>query len=151
MTADFSWWIESFMRMFLERDLPALGIQVPGPALRRFWTMLAHWHGQIWNSSEFARSFGVADTTVRRYLDLLTGALVVRQLPRLSHELSAAAPNPSASAAFRLVGLLDVLSSTPPVPSRRAPCPDGVSDPSRRKPVRKAGYTPGMRTSPNGR
>ena len=73
-------WIESFVRTFLERDLPALGVQVPGPALRRFWTMLAHWHGQIWNSSEFARSFGVADTTVRRYLDLLTGALVVRQL-----------------------------------------------------------------------
>ena len=73
-------WLESFIRTFLERDLPALGVRVPGPALRRFWTMLAHWHGQIWNSSEFARSFGVADTTVRRYLDLLTGALVVRQL-----------------------------------------------------------------------
>ena len=73
-------WLESFIRTFLERDLPALGVRVPGPALRRFWTMLAHWNGQIWNSSEFARSFGVADTTVRRYLDLLTGALVVRQL-----------------------------------------------------------------------
>lgn len=73
-------WIDSFIRTFLERDLPALGVRVPGPALRRFWTMLAHWHGQIWNSSEFARSFGVADTTVRRYLDLLTGGLVVRQL-----------------------------------------------------------------------
>ena len=73
-------WLESFARMFLERDLPALGVRVPGPALRRFWTMLAHWHGQTWNSSEFARSFGVTDTTVRRYLDILTGALVVRQL-----------------------------------------------------------------------
>ena len=73
-------WLESFVRTFLERDLPGLGIRVPGPALRRFWTMLAHWHGQVWNSSEFARSFGVADTTVRRYLDILTGALVVRQL-----------------------------------------------------------------------
>ena len=73
-------WLESFVRTFLERDLPALGVRVPGPALRRFWTMLAHWHGQTWNSSEFARSFGVADTTVRRYLDILTGALVVRQL-----------------------------------------------------------------------
>ena len=73
-------WLESFVRTFLERDLPALGIQVSGQVRRRFWTMLAHWHGQIWNSSEFARSFGVADTTVRRYLDLLTGALVVRQL-----------------------------------------------------------------------
>ena len=73
-------WLESFVRTFLERDLPELGIRVPGPALRRFWTMLAHWHGQVWNSSEFARSFGVADTTVRRYLDILTSALVIRQL-----------------------------------------------------------------------
>ena len=73
-------WLESFVRTFLERDLPELGVRVPGPALRRFWTMLAHWHGQVWNSSEFARSFGVADTTIRRYLDILTGALVVRQL-----------------------------------------------------------------------
>ena len=73
-------WLESFARTFLERDLPGLGVRVPGPALRRFWAMLAHWHGQVWNSSEFARSFGVADTTVRRYLDILTGALVVRQL-----------------------------------------------------------------------
>ena len=73
-------WVESFVRTFLERDLPELGIRVPGTAMRRFWTMLAHWHGQIWNASEFARSFGVADTTIRRYLDILTGALVVRQL-----------------------------------------------------------------------
>lgn len=73
-------WIESFIRTFLERDLPELGIRIPGPAMRRFWTMLAHRHGQVWNASEFARSFGVADTTVRRYLDILTGALVIRQL-----------------------------------------------------------------------
>jgi predicted AAA+ superfamily ATPase len=73
-------WLESFVQTFLERDLPGLGIRIPGPTLRRFWTMLAHWHGQVWNSSEFARSFGVADTTIRRYLDILTGALVVRQL-----------------------------------------------------------------------
>ena len=73
-------WLESFVRMFLERDLPELGVRIPAPALRRFWTMLGHWHGQVWKSSEFARSFGVADTTVRRYLDVLSGALVVRQL-----------------------------------------------------------------------
>jgi len=73
-------WLENFIRTFLERDIPQLGIRVTGPTLRRFWTMLAHWHGQIWNSSEFARSFGVADTTIRHYLDILTGALVVRQL-----------------------------------------------------------------------
>ena len=74
-------WLDSFVRTFLERDLPELGVRVPAPALRRFWTMLGHWHGQVWKSSEFARSFGVADTTVRRYLDILSAALVVRQLP----------------------------------------------------------------------
>jgi predicted AAA+ superfamily ATPase len=73
-------WRNGFIRTFLERDLPQLGITVRSTTLRRFWTMLAHYHGQIWNSSEFARSFGVADTTVRNYLDLLSSALVVRQL-----------------------------------------------------------------------
>lgn len=73
-------WREDFVRTFLERDLPQLGIRIPAPTLRRFWAMLAHWHGQIWSSSEFGRSFGVADTTVRRYLDVMSGALVVRQL-----------------------------------------------------------------------
>ena len=73
-------WLDSFVRTFLERDLPELGVRVPAPALRRFWTMLGHWHGQVWKSSEFARSFGVADTTVKRYLDILSAALVVRQL-----------------------------------------------------------------------
>ncbi len=73
-------WLESFTRTFIERDLAQLGVQTSGTTLRRFWTMLAHRHGQVWNSSEFARSFGVADTTVRRYLDILTDALVVKQL-----------------------------------------------------------------------
>ena len=74
-------WLESFCRTFMERDLAQLGVRTPGATLRRFWAMLAHRHGQTWNSSEFARSFGVADTTVRRYLDILTDTLVVRQLP----------------------------------------------------------------------
>ncbi len=78
---DAALWTISFVRSFLERDLPELGVRVASTAMRRFWTMLAHWQGQTWNSSVFARSFGVADTTVRRYLDILTGALVVRQLP----------------------------------------------------------------------
>lgn len=73
-------WRRGFIRTFLERDLPQLGITIRSTTLRRFWTMLAHYHGQIWNSSEFARSFGVADTTVRNYLDMLTSALVVTQL-----------------------------------------------------------------------
>lgn len=73
-------WRQQFVRTFLERDLPQLGATIGVPTLRRFWTMLAHHHGQVWRSAEFARSFGVADTTVRRYLDLLTAALIVRQL-----------------------------------------------------------------------
>lgn len=74
-------WRRGFVGMFLERDLPQIGVNISSATMRRFWTMLAHYHGQIWNSSEFARSFGVADTTVRGYLDRLTSALVVRQLP----------------------------------------------------------------------
>ena len=73
-------WRDDFVRTFLERDLPDLGNTVPSITLRRFWTMLAHWHGQIWNGAEFGRAFGVAHTTVRRYLDLLTSVFVVRQL-----------------------------------------------------------------------
>ena len=73
-------WRDDFIRTFLERDLPALGNTVPSTTLRRFWTMLAHWHGQLWNGAEFGRAFGVAHTTVRRYLDLLTSAFVVQQL-----------------------------------------------------------------------
>ena len=73
-------WRRGFIRTFLERDLPQLGINIRSVTLQRFWTMLAHYHGQTFNASEFARSFGVADTTVRNYLDLLSSALVVRQL-----------------------------------------------------------------------
>jgi uncharacterized protein len=73
-------WRQQFIRTFVERDLPALGMNVAGDTMRRFWTMLAHQHAQLWNASEIGRSFGVADTTVRGYLDRLTDALVVRQL-----------------------------------------------------------------------
>ncbi len=73
-------WRRGFIRTFLERDLPQLGVRVASGTMRRFWSMLAHYHGQTWNASEFARSFGVADTTVRHYLDILTSALVLRQL-----------------------------------------------------------------------
>ncbi|MGH2567655.1 MAG: ATP-binding protein [Bacteroidota bacterium] len=73
-------WRQEFVRTFLERDLHQMGVNVSSITMRRFWTMLAHAHGQIWNSSELARSFGVADTTVRGYLDRLSSALVVRQL-----------------------------------------------------------------------
>jgi predicted AAA+ superfamily ATPase len=73
-------WRREFIRTFLERDLPQLGVQVPAETLHRFWRMLAHYHAQVWNGAELARSFGVAATTVRRYLDLLAGALVIRIL-----------------------------------------------------------------------
>jgi predicted AAA+ superfamily ATPase len=73
-------WRQAFIRTFLERDLPALGVNVAADTMRRFWSMLAHHHAQLWNASEIGRSFGVADTTVRNYLDKLTDALVVRQL-----------------------------------------------------------------------
>jgi predicted AAA+ superfamily ATPase len=81
-------WRREFVRTFLERDLPQLGTRVPGPTLGRFWAMLAHAHGNVWNASDFGRSFGVAHTTVLRYLDLLSGAFVVRQLPPWSENLA---------------------------------------------------------------
>lgn len=73
-------WRDGFIRTLLARDLPELGSTIPSATLRRFWAMLAHWHGQIWNGAEFARAFGVSHATVRRYLDLLTSVFVVRQL-----------------------------------------------------------------------
>ena len=73
-------WLDNFIRTFLERDVLAFDNLVPSATLRRFWTMLAHWHGQLWNSTEFGRAFGVSHTTIRRYLDLMTSVFVVRQL-----------------------------------------------------------------------
>ncbi len=73
-------WREGFVRTFLERDIPHLGISIPPVAIRRFWTMLAHYHGQIWNASELSRSMGLSDKTIRSYLDILTGTFMVRQL-----------------------------------------------------------------------
>jgi len=73
-------WREQFVRLFLERDLPLLGINAAPAAMRRFWTMLAHCHGQVWNAADPARSLGVNETTVRRHLDWLTQTYMVRQL-----------------------------------------------------------------------
>lgn len=73
-------WRRQFILTFLERDLPQLGIGVAPATLHRFWGMLAHYHGQVWNASEFGRAFGVSDHAVRRYLDILSSTLVVRQL-----------------------------------------------------------------------
>ncbi len=74
-------WRENFIRTFLERDIPQLGITIPAETLRRFWTMVAHYHGQIWNAAEFARSLGTSENTARRYLDIMAGAYMVRVLP----------------------------------------------------------------------
>ncbi len=74
-------WRQAFIQTFLERDLPQLGVGTAPATLRRFWTMLAHYHGQIWNAAEIARSLGIGETTTRRYLDLLEGVFMVRQLP----------------------------------------------------------------------
>ncbi len=73
-------WRKEFIQTLLARDFPQWGVRVSATALRRFWTMLAHYHGQTWNGAEFARSLGVSESTVRRYLDLLSDAFMVRQL-----------------------------------------------------------------------
>ncbi len=73
-------WRKSFIQTLLERDIPSFGLGTPAPTLFRFWTMLAHYHGQVWNAAEPARSLGIGETSVRRYLDLLEGVYMVRQL-----------------------------------------------------------------------
>ncbi len=78
--ADSVAWRAEFIRTLLERDVPQLGSGVAAPALLRFWTMLAHYHGQVWSAAEPARSLAVSQPTVRRYLDLLTALFMVRQL-----------------------------------------------------------------------
>jgi predicted AAA+ superfamily ATPase len=78
--ADSLAWREGFIRTFLERDIPQLGISIPAIAMRRFWTMLSHLHGQTWNASELGRAMGLNDKTVRSYLDILTGTYMIRQL-----------------------------------------------------------------------
>ncbi len=78
--ADSAIWRNNFIQSLLERDLPQWGVRVPAVALRRFWSMLAHYHGQTWNAAEPARALDVSPSTTRRYLDLLTDAFMIRQL-----------------------------------------------------------------------
>ena len=73
-------WRKNFVQTLLERDLPQAGIAIPAQTLLRFWTMLAHYHAQVWNGAELARSLGVSEPTVRRYLDTLAGVFMLRQL-----------------------------------------------------------------------
>ena len=74
-------WLDALIRTLLERDAPQLGVTIPAATLRRFWNMVAHYHGQTWNAAEFARSLGSAESTARRYLDVLTSMFLIRQLP----------------------------------------------------------------------
>ena len=74
-------WREQYVQNLLERDLPQWGVRIPATALHRFWNMLAHYHGQVWNASPLARAMEVSPPTIRRYLDLLTDAFMIRQLP----------------------------------------------------------------------
>ncbi|MEB3314659.1 MAG: ATP-binding protein [Candidatus Melainabacteria bacterium] len=105
-------WREDFISTFLERDIPSLGIKIGTNALRRFWTMLAHYHGQIYNSSEIAKSLGVSDTTARHYLDILVNTFVIRELsPWYSNTKKRLVKRPKIY--FRDSGLFHSLSQIP--------------------------------------
>lgn len=109
---DSSAWREGFIRTFLERDIPQLGISIPYTAMRRFWTMLAHVHGQTLNASELARSMGISDKTARSHLDILTGAFMIRQLQPW-HENLRKRQVKAPKIYFRDSGLLHSLLSLP--------------------------------------
>ena len=105
-------WRKDYIATFLERDIPALGIAIAPQSLRRFWTMLAHYHGQIVNLSELGRSFGAADTTIRRYMDILEATFMVRQL-RPWHENISKRQVKAPKLYFRDTGLLHGLLDIP--------------------------------------
>lgn len=74
-------WREAFIKTYLERDIPQFGLKIPSVQLRKFWTMLAHLHGKLWNASQLAASMGLSAPTIKNYLDILTDTFIVRQLP----------------------------------------------------------------------
>ncbi len=80
-------WRQQFIRTFLTRDIPQMGITIPSEQLRRFWLMVAHYHGQSWNASEIAGSLGINYKTAQRYLDILVGAFMIRSLPSWTENL----------------------------------------------------------------
>jgi len=81
-------WRKQFVQTFLERDVPQMGVNIPAPMFRRFWTMLSHTHGQLWNAADPAASLGISQPTVRKYLDYLEHLLMVRQLQPWHENLS---------------------------------------------------------------
>jgi len=101
-------WRKEAINRFVESDLPTLGLNAPAPAMLRFWTMLAHYHGQVWNAADPARSMGVSEPTVRRYLDHLTQTYMVRQLQPW-HENLGKRQVKSPKIYFRDTGLLHAL------------------------------------------
>jgi uncharacterized protein len=101
-------WRRQFARTFLEQDIPQLGVRIPAPQLERFWTMLAHVHGGIWNAAQLASSLGISQPTVRSYLDLLTSAYMLRQLQPW-HENLGKRQVKSPKVYFRNPGLLHAL------------------------------------------
>ena len=112
-------WHEDFFRTFLERDIPQFGINIPANTLRRFWTMVAHYHGQIIQFSELARSLNTSEPTARRHLDILSGTYVVRQLPPWFENLKKRQVK-SPKVFIRDSGILHALLGIPDHPSLEA-------------------------------
>ena len=116
--ADSMVWRKAYVSTFLERDVPALGIGFAANAMRRFWTMLAHLHGNIFNASDLARSLDVSAPTVRRYLDILTGTFMIRTLsPWHANIRKRQVKAPKLY--FRDTGILHALLNLPNAPSLR--------------------------------
>jgi predicted AAA+ superfamily ATPase len=101
-------WRQAAIALHVQNDLPQFGLGGSAPAMLRFWTMLAHWHGQIWSAADPARSLGVSEPTVRRYLDILTQTMMVRQLQPW-HENLAKRQVKAPKVYFRDTGLLHAL------------------------------------------
>ena len=113
-------WRDDCIATFLERDLANLGVRIPATAMRRFWTMVAHHHGQTWNGTAVARSVDVSASTVRRYLDALTDALVVRQLPPwVANDGMKLDTRPTARRVDLLLGIAATAASRWPPPATR--------------------------------
>jgi predicted AAA+ superfamily ATPase len=120
-----AWRLNAISRL-VDTDLPQYGIHVPAPAMLRFWRMLAHFHGQVWNAADPARSLGVSEPTVRRYLDHLTQTFMVRQLQPW-HENLAKRQVKAPKIYFRDSGLLHSLLGVASLPELLAHPRSGAS------------------------